>query len=104
MRRAAALTAIVAVLGGTLAGGAAPVAAQTDPTRLWSEYPLNPAPPRGSARAASPSLTPSAMSEPTEDEKLATTGLVLLFVVVAGGTLVGLSVFALRWNERRSWY
>jgi hypothetical protein len=103
MRRAAALTAIVAVLGGTLVGGAAPVAAQTDPTRLWNEYPLDPAPPRGPARAAIPTLTPP-MSEPTEKQKLATTGLVLLFVAAAGGTLVGLSVFALRWNERRSWY
>jgi hypothetical protein len=97
------LMAVAVVLGVTLVGGAAPVAAQTDPTRLWNEYPLDPAPPRGSARAAIPRLTPSVPSERSEDQKLATTGLVLLFVAAAGGTLVGLSVFALRWNERRTW-
>jgi hypothetical protein len=104
MRGAAALTAIAVVLGGTLVGGAAPAAAQTDPTRLWSEYPLEPPSPRGSAGAALPRLERPVMSEPSENQKLFTSGLALLFVAGAGATVVALSVFALRWNERRSWY
>jgi hypothetical protein len=101
--RAAALTLIVATaLGGT----AAPASAQTDPTQLWSEYPLEPAPPRGRAKAALPGITPPAgsVSDPSADEQLLRSGLVLLFVAVAGGAVVSVSIFALRMQGRRSWY
>jgi hypothetical protein len=102
-RRTAAFAAIAAVLlGGTL-GGAASAAAQTEPTKLWSEYPLEPAPPPGLAKAALPRLTPLAAPPSSENQKLLTTGLTLLFVAGTGAT-VALSVFALRLKERRNWY
>jgi hypothetical protein len=103
-RRAAAFAATAAVVFGGTLGPAAPAPAQTDPTKLWTEYPLEPAPPPGMAKAALPRLTPPAVSEPSEKQRLLTSGLAILFVAGAGATAVALSVFALRLNERRYWY
>jgi hypothetical protein len=103
-RRAAVLAATSAVVFGGTLGPAAPAPAQTDPTKLWTEYPLEPAPPPGLAKAALPRLTPPAVSEPSENRRLLTSGLAVLFVACAGAAAVALSVFALRLNERRNWY
>jgi hypothetical protein len=102
MRRARRTAALALIVATAVGGGAAPASAQKDPTELWSEYPLEPAPPRSPTKAALPAI-PS-VSDPSADEKLRRSGLVLLFVALAGGTVVSLSIFALRVNERRSWY
>ena len=70
MRRAAVLATLVAVAWvGVSSGGTAAASAATDPTRLWQEYPLQPASPRGepvALRRGVPTAATEALSNRNE--------------------------------------
>jgi hypothetical protein len=94
-RRARIATAIAAAaFVGVLAGAAAPASAQRDPTRLWSEYPLEQRP---AQRAISfrPALTPPPAPAP-EEPGLLLVGAALFMALTGSMLLVVISVQAVR--------
>jgi hypothetical protein len=97
-RQAAAIAAISAIV---LTGAAAPATAATDPTRLWSEFPLDPKA-RDAVRARLRISTPPAPVRGSDDKMLFASGLAMLFVSAAGAAVVALSVILLR--DRYYWY
>jgi hypothetical protein len=101
-RRTAALAFTVALItGGALFGTAVPAAAATEPTKLWNEYPLEPAPPH-TVRSALPRLGPAAPPTQSRGDQTLFAGLALLFVVGAGAaTVVTVTVAVLRASARR---
>ena len=98
-RQAAAVAAIAAIV---LTGATAPATAATEPTRLWSEFPLDPKA-RDAVRARLPRIsTPPAPARASDDQMLFASGLAMLFVSATGAAVVALSVLLLR--DRYYWF
>jgi hypothetical protein len=79
---------------GVLAGAAAPASAQRDPTRLWSEYPLEQRP-AGKAISFRPALTPPPAATP-EHPGLLLGGAALFLAATGAMLLVVISIQAVR--------
>lgn len=96
VRRARIATAIAAaVFVAVLAGAAAPASAQRDPTRLWSEYPLEQRPAKGAISSFRPALTPPPAAAP-EGPGLLIGGAALFLAATGAMLLVLVSVQAVR--------
>jgi hypothetical protein len=95
--RQAALTALVAaVLGGALFGWAAPVSAATEPTKLWKEYPLEPAAPYA-ARSTLPRLTPPDPPTSAPDDRALFAGRLARLFIVGGAAALVLTISVSVW-------